>query len=230
MGGRSPRSCQPNQLGQHRALRGVQAPTRAGLAGKRLNSTVYGYTFLLATLVGEICRAHARRRPGRRNPIACGGPAAGRSRVGRLRENGHRESDGGERRRGRRPAGFCQKQTLVMTEQFSSMECDAFHVAYLSDTILEAVFHGQAVKNVAYLRVSTTSPRGGSIATPTSPASPAANDSSQFAISDSPSPPCSNSCSPSTFPASSSTHAWCFRNPLSTSANHDRRAASCRLR
>ena len=32
------------------ALRGVQAPTRAGREGKRLNSTVYGYTFLLATL------------------------------------------------------------------------------------------------------------------------------------------------------------------------------------
>ena len=32
------------------ALRGVQAPTRAGRDGKRLNSTVYGYTFLLATL------------------------------------------------------------------------------------------------------------------------------------------------------------------------------------
>ena len=32
------------------ALRGVQAPTRSGRDGKRLNSTVYGYTFLLATL------------------------------------------------------------------------------------------------------------------------------------------------------------------------------------
>ena len=30
--------------------------------------------------------------------------------------------DGLTRRRGRRPAGFCQEQTLVMTEQFSSME------------------------------------------------------------------------------------------------------------
>ena len=35
------------------------------------------------------------------------------------------------------------------------MEHDAFHVAYLSDKIPEAVFHGQAVKTVAYLRVST---------------------------------------------------------------------------
>ena len=35
------------------------------------------------------------------------------------------------------------------------MECDAFHVSYLSDKIPEAVFHGQAVKTVAYLRVST---------------------------------------------------------------------------
>ena len=36
------------------ALRGVQAPTRAGRDGKRLNSTVYGYTFLLATLTRNI--------------------------------------------------------------------------------------------------------------------------------------------------------------------------------
>ena len=56
---------------------------------------------------------------------------------------------------GRRPAGFCQEQTLVLTEQFSSMECNAFHVSYLSDKTPEAVFHGQAVKTVAYLRVST---------------------------------------------------------------------------
>ena len=59
------------------------------------------------------------------------------------------------RRRGRRPAWFCQEQTLVLTEQFSSMEHDAFHVSYLSDKIPEAVFNGQAVKTVAYLRVST---------------------------------------------------------------------------
>ena len=58
------------------------------------------------------------------------------------------------RRRGRRPAGFCQEQTPVMIEQFSSMEHDAFHVAYLSDKIPEDAFHGQAVKTVAYLRVS----------------------------------------------------------------------------
>ena len=32
----------------------------------------------------------------------------------------------------------------------------AFHVPYLSDKIPEAVFHGQAVKPVAYLRISTT--------------------------------------------------------------------------
>ena len=42
-----------------------------------------------------------------------------------------------------------------MIEQFSSMERNAFHVSYLSDKIPEAVFHGQAVKTVAYLRVST---------------------------------------------------------------------------
>ena len=35
------------------------------------------------------------------------------------------------------------------------MECDAFHVSYLPDKIPEAVFHGHAVKTVAYLRVST---------------------------------------------------------------------------
>ena len=57
-------------------------------------------------------------------------------------------------RRDRRPAGFCQEQTPVLTEQFSSMERDAFHVSYLSDKIPEAIFHGQAVKTVAYLRVS----------------------------------------------------------------------------
>ena len=52
--------------------------------------------------------------------------------------------------------GSCPKQTSVLTIQFSSMEHDAFHVPYLSDTIPEAAFHGQAVKTVAYLRVSTT--------------------------------------------------------------------------
>ena len=55
----------------------------------------------------------------------------------------------------RRPAGFCQEQTLVMAEQFSSMEHDRFHIPYLLDKIPEAGFHGQAVKTVAYLRVST---------------------------------------------------------------------------
>ena len=42
-----------------------------------------------------------------------------------------------------------------MTEHFSSREHDAFHVPHLSDTIPEAAFNGQAVKTVAYLRVST---------------------------------------------------------------------------
>ena len=42
-----------------------------------------------------------------------------------------------------------------MIEQFSSLQRDAFHVPYLSDKIPEAVFHGQAVKTVAYLWVST---------------------------------------------------------------------------
>ena len=35
------------------------------------------------------------------------------------------------------------------------MEHDRFHVPYLSDKIPEDAFHGQAVKTVAYLRVST---------------------------------------------------------------------------
>ena len=59
------------------------------------------------------------------------------------------------RRWGWRPAGFCQEQTPVLTEQFSSMERDAFHVPYLSNKTPEDVFNGQAVKPVAYLRVST---------------------------------------------------------------------------
>ena len=42
-----------------------------------------------------------------------------------------------------------------MIEQFSSMEHDAFHGSYLSDKTPEAVFHGQAVKTLAYLTVST---------------------------------------------------------------------------
>ena len=43
----------------------------------------------------------------------------------------------------------------VLTIQFSSMEHDEFQVPYLSYTILEATFHRQTVKTVAYLRVST---------------------------------------------------------------------------
>ena len=35
------------------------------------------------------------------------------------------------------------------------MEHNAFHTPHLSDTLPEAAFHGQAVKTVAYLRVST---------------------------------------------------------------------------
>ena len=61
----------------------------------------------------------------------------------------------GETGGGGRPARFCQEQTLVLAEQFSSMEHDAFRVPYLSDKIPEAAFHRQAVKTVAYLRVST---------------------------------------------------------------------------
>ena len=54
-----------------------------------------------------------------------------------------------------KPALFCQEETLVLAEQFSSMEHNAFRVPHLSDTLREAAFHGQAVKTVAYLRVST---------------------------------------------------------------------------
>ena len=75
--------------------------------------------------------------------------------VGRPRESWPRESDGGERRRGRRPARGCQAQTHVLTEQCSRREQDAFHGPYLSAKIPEAAFHGQAVKTVASLRVST---------------------------------------------------------------------------
>ena len=53
------------------------------------------------------------------------------------------------RRRGRRPAGFCQEQTLVIAGQASSMECNAFHGSYLSDKIPEATFHGQAISTIA---------------------------------------------------------------------------------
>ena len=42
-----------------------------------------------------------------------------------------------------------------MTEQFSSIECHAFHDPYISDKISETAFHSQVVKTVAYLRVST---------------------------------------------------------------------------
>ena len=42
-----------------------------------------------------------------------------------------------------------------MTEQLCSMEYNEFPIPYLSDKTPEAVFHGQTVKYVAYLRVST---------------------------------------------------------------------------
>ena len=41
----------------------------------------------------------------------------------------------GETGGGGRPVRFCQEQRGVMTEQFSSMEHNAFHVPHLSDTI-----------------------------------------------------------------------------------------------
>ena len=42
-----------------------------------------------------------------------------------------------------------------MAGQFCSMDYNEFPVPYLSDKTPEAVFHGQAVKTVACLRVST---------------------------------------------------------------------------
>ena len=62
----------------------------------------------------------------------------------------------GARGRGRRPAEFCKEQTLVLRPN-SSVAWNVTHsmVPYLSDKIPEAVFHGQPVKTVAYLRVST---------------------------------------------------------------------------
>ena len=58
--------------------------------------------------------------------------------------------------------GFSRLSVFVSPEPiafrrwtFSSMERDIFHVSYLSDKIPEALFHGQVVKTVAYLRVST---------------------------------------------------------------------------
>ena len=45
------------------ALRGVQAPTRSGRDGKRLNSTVYGYAFLLATLIRLLGRLPGSAQP-----------------------------------------------------------------------------------------------------------------------------------------------------------------------
>ena len=68
---------------------------------------------------------------------------------------GFANQTGARRRRGRRPAGFCQEQTPVMIEQFCGMERDVFHIPYLLDKIPKSVFHSQAVKTVACLRVST---------------------------------------------------------------------------
>ena len=45
-------------------------------------------------LLGTSAEHTHEGRPGRRTPIDCGGPAAGRSRVGRPRESWHRESGG----------------------------------------------------------------------------------------------------------------------------------------
>ncbi len=51
--------------------------------------------------------------------------------------------------------GSVSNKRPFLAEQFSGMEHDAFRVPHLSDTIPEPAFHGQAVKTVAYLRVST---------------------------------------------------------------------------
>ena len=62
-------------------------------------------------------------------PVVVAPPQGDLSSVG-LEKRWHRESSGGGRRRGRRPARFCQAQTPVLTKQFSSMEHDAFHVLH----------------------------------------------------------------------------------------------------
>src|SRR3954470_13457251 len=67
-------------------------------------------------------------------------------------------------------------------------------------------------------KASTTGPCGTSIATATEPGSPAA-DASQSHRAAKPAPPCANSRSPTTLPASSSRHTWCFAEPQSTPAN-----------
>ena len=87
--------------------------SRCGLEGFQpvLNGLCWAHSAGKGRVHSSIYRAHVRRRPGRRNPIDCGGPAAERSRVGRIRESGHRESGGGEKRRIRKPARFCQEQT-----------------------------------------------------------------------------------------------------------------------
>ena len=77
--------------------------------------------------------------------VSCGGSPAGRSRAGRPQGSWRRDG----RRRRLRPARFCQAQTPVLAEQFSSREHDAFRVPYLSDKAPEDEFHGQAVKTVA---------------------------------------------------------------------------------
>ena len=93
--------------------------------------------------------------PSRLHP--CGVPAAGRSRVDRLQESWHRESDGDERRRGRRPAGFCQEQTLVLLAAiWPHNDLDST----IAISRKQAVFHlflDAALKTVAYLCISTRS-------------------------------------------------------------------------
>ena len=61
------------------------------------------------------------------------------------------------------------------------MERDAFHVSYLSYKIPEDAFHGQAVKTVAYLRVSTAQQTWAASASPSS--STHANTTSASTIS-----------------------------------------------
>jgi len=49
-----------------------------------------------------------------------------------------------------------------MASQFVDVKSDNFHVRLLSNKIPKAGFHGQTVKTVAYLRVSTAQQDAGS--------------------------------------------------------------------
>ena len=69
----------------------------------------------ILSLAGSICRAHPRRRLVGETQTIVAAPQQGDLASVGFEESGHRESDVVERRRDRRPAGFCQEETLVLT-------------------------------------------------------------------------------------------------------------------